>query len=111
MVPLALDPAWIAAIATAGGAILLKVTEHFLNRNRTSNEDARQIRTELRDQIISQKEEIARLQAELDTWRSKYYDLRDSYMQQHTELTLALASIKKEAELDTVQVPTLDPEA
>jgi len=92
---LPLDPAWIAGIGTLCGAIGLKVTEHLLNRNKTSIDDAKQIREELRNQVVSQKEEIRRLEEEIDEWRTKYYDLRDSYMKQHTELTLALEQIKR----------------
>jgi len=94
-----LDPAWIALIGTLAGGIGLKVTEHWLNRNKTATDDAKQIREELRTEIVSQREEIKRLETELEEWRTKYYDLRDSYMKQHTELTLALERIKAGASI------------
>lgn len=107
---LPLDPAWIALIGTIVATVGLKFTEHWLNRNKTSSEDAKQIREELRTQIISQKTDIDRLEAEVDEWRIKYYDLRDSYMRQHTELTLALDRIKANANRVAELMPDLDPE-
>lgn len=98
---LPLDPAWIALIGTVVATVGLKVTEHWLNRNKTTNDDAKQIREELRSQVVTQKEEIERLEAEVEAWRTKYYDLRDSFMKQNTELTLALDRLKATAkELD-----------
>jgi hypothetical protein len=109
---LPLDPAWIALIGTVVATVGLKVTEHWLNRNKTSNDDAKQIREELRSQIISQKADIDRLEAEVDEWRIKYYDLRDTYMRQHTELTLALERIKANANRATeIMPPDLDADA
>lgn len=94
---LPLDPAWIALIGTVIATVGLKVTEHWLNRNKTSNDDARQIRDELRTQIVSQKDEIDRLEEEVDAWRTKYYDLRDQFSKQNTELILALDKLKATA--------------
>lgn len=93
-----MDPAWIALIGTLFGGVVLKVTEHWLGRNRTSSDDAKQIREELRSQITSQKEEINELEDEVNEWRSKYYDLRDAYIKVQTELQIALEKIKREAE-------------
>jgi len=94
---LPLDPAWIALIGTVIATVGLKVTEHWLNKNKTQNDDAKQIRDELRGQITSQKEEIERLESEVEAWRTKYYDLRDQFMKQNTELTLALDRLKATA--------------
>lgn len=92
-----LDPAWIALIGTLFGGVVLKVTEHWLGKTKTATDDAKAIREELRSQITSQKDEIKTLEDEVNEWRSKYYDLRDSYMKVQTELTLALEKIKSEA--------------
>lgn len=92
-----IDPAWIALIGTIMGGVGLKVIEHWLGRTKTNSDDAKQIREELRTQISSQKEEILHLEDEVNEWRSKYYDLRDSYMKVQTELQIALEKIKNEA--------------
>lgn len=93
-----LDPAWIALIGTLFGGVVLKVTEHWLGKTKSQSDDAKQIREELRTQITSQKEEIKSLEDEVNEWRSKYYDLRDSYIKVQTELQIALEKIKREAE-------------
>ncbi len=99
---IAIEPAWIAAIATAGGAIAIKVAEKIMNRTKETTDDARLMRNELREQIVSQKEDIIRLESELEEWRDKYYDLRDSYMEQYTKLTLALEKIK------SISIPAIE---
>ena len=93
-----LDAAWIALIGTLFGGVVLKVTEHWLGKTKTAADDAKAIREELRSQITSQKAEIKELEDEVNEWRSKYYDLRDSYIKVQTELQIALEKIKREAE-------------
>lgn len=90
--------AWVALIGTLSGGVVLALTQHWLGKRKNSNDDARQMREELRSQVTSQKEEINSLEDEVNEWRSKYYDLRDSYMQVKTELQIALDQIKREAE-------------
>lgn len=107
---LPLDPAWIALMGTVVATVGLKVTEHWLNRNKTTTDDARQIREELRSQIVTQKEDIERLETEVETWKTKYYDLRDSFMEKHTELTIALEKLKAgQAEVAEKVLKELDP--
>lgn len=103
---LPLDPAWIALLGTVVATVGLKFTEHWLNRNKNQNDDAKQIRDELRIQIISQKEEIERIETELEAWRTKYYDLRDQFMTQNTELTIALDKLKATAKTLDARPPT-----
>lgn len=91
-----LDTTWIALIATLLGGVGVKITEHLLTRNKTNSDDAKEIREELRLQIASQRDEIIRLEGEVDEWRAKYLDLRDAYVKVQTELTLALQKIKEE---------------
>lgn len=92
-----LSPAWIAVIGTVAGGVILKVTEKYLGRNREKKDDAKQIREELRLTVSDQKADLKELEDEVNEWRSKYYDLRDSYVKIQTELTLALNNIKTEA--------------
>lgn len=90
-----MDPAWIALIATLCGGLGLKVVEHWLGRNKVRVDDASRIRDELRLEITAQREEIISLEVERDTWRGKYYDLRDRHAALQTQLTLATANIKE----------------
>lgn len=105
-----LDPAWIALIGTLFGGVVLKLTEHWLGRTKTAADDAKSMREELRSQITSQKEEIKSLEDEVNEWRSKYYDLRDSYIRVQTELTIALEKIKSEAHESEQKLRDIDPD-
>lgn len=103
---MSIDPAVLTLIGTLCGGIGLKVTEHVLTKGKTRVDDASRIRDELRIEITSQREEIARLEAERDKWQSSYYDLRDQFSKLQTELTLALQNIKeKAAEAEQVATP------
>lgn len=102
---MALDPAWIALIGTVCGGVGLKVTERWLDRPKQASEDATRIRDELRLQITAQQEEIKELEAEVNKWRSDYYNLRDQYVKLQTDLTLALERLKAE----NLPVKPIDP--
>lgn len=93
---MALDPAWIALVATICGGVGLKVTEHWLGRNKVKVDDAARIRDELRLEITANKEEIKQLEADVAKWRDEYYDLRDKYVELQTQLTIAIEKIKKD---------------
>lgn len=95
---MAIDPAWIALIGTVCGGVGLKLTEHWLGRNKMKVDDATQIRTELRQEITVQREEIRQLESDVEKWRGEYYTLYEKYIKLQTELTLALQKIKDEAE-------------
>ena len=103
-----LDPAWIALIGTIFGGAGLKVAEHWLGKNRIKIDDASKIRDELRIEIAAQREEIKDLETQVEKWRSDYYALRDKYSEIQTELTLALAKIKSEAEAANNVAQALD---
>lgn len=111
-----LDPAWIAFLGAAFGGAGLKITEHWLGRNRVKIDDASQIRDELRQEIVSQREEIRALEAEVHKWREEYYSLRDKYMNLQLEMLKKVENIKNEvanaqqaAEEISNQPPRIDP--
>ena len=92
----AIDPAWIALIGTLCGGLGLKITEHLLGRRKIKIDDAAKIRDELRIEITAQREEIKSLEAEVEKWRSEYYNLSDQQIKMQTELMIALQRIKDE---------------
>lgn len=94
----ALDPAWIALIGTVCGGVGLKVVEHWLGKSKVMVDDAAKLRTEYREEITVQRDEIRQLEADVVKWREEYYNLRDKHVALQTELTLALRSIRAEAE-------------
>lgn len=93
-----MDAAWIALTGTVAGSVGLRVVEHFLTRNKVKVDDAARIRDELRLEITTQREEIKQLEADAIKWRDEYYNLRDKYVELQTELTLALRTLRDEAE-------------
>lgn len=102
---MALDPAWIALIATVCGGVGLKVTEHWLGRNKVRVDDAARIRDELRLEITANKEEIKGLESEVTKWRDEYYDLRDKYTEQQTKFVMELDALSKEVQRLTSLLP------
>jgi len=68
------DPAVMTALAAAGGAILIKVIERWLNRRSEDNNEAEKIRKELREELIRYRSENIRLEKELDELRIKYWE-------------------------------------
>lgn len=93
-----LDPAWIALIGTLFGGVVLQVSKKWLSKGRVKRDDAKEIREELRGRVTEQKTEINDLEDEVNEWRGKYYDLRDSYIKVQTELMITLNAIKHETE-------------
>lgn len=93
-----LDPAWIAFLGAAFGGAGLKITEHWLGRNKLKVDDAAQIRDELREEIKAQRDEIKGLESEVHKWREEYYALRDKYMTLQLELLKKVDNIKAEVE-------------
>ncbi len=113
-----MDAGLIALAGTVCGGVGLKLADHFLGKNKVKNDDASQIRDELRLEITAQREDIRKLESDVDKWREDYYSLRDKYVSLQTELTLALEKIKVEAvvaaeraselEQEPPETPTLD---
>jgi uncharacterized coiled-coil DUF342 family protein len=63
----------VGAITVVGG-LLLKLIEKFWNKDDSSLlEEHSALRKELRDELDAVKQEIVRIQEEVDEWREKYY--------------------------------------
>lgn len=74
-----LNPALLALIGTIFGGVGLKVVEALLNRSKTQSDLASQIRQELREEVQGLREELRRVEGELDNWKFKYYELLDQF--------------------------------
>jgi predicted nuclease with TOPRIM domain len=83
-----MDAAWIALIGTVFGGVGLKVVDHYLSKNKVKIDDAARIRDELRIEINSLRDEVAKLEVERDKWKADYYDLRDKIAELQTQVTL-----------------------
>lgn len=88
---------WVAAIGALGGTGVLKVIEHVLNRGKIKDDTATQFRTELRQELQGVKNELVRVESELDTWKQKYYDLLGQFVTVKSELEQALSQIRQYA--------------
>jgi chromosome segregation ATPase len=76
-----IDANVLAAIAAAGGAILLKIVEKWTIRRSETLSDAARIRDELRADITRLRDENLQLEKEVNEWHEKYWtekSLRDS---------------------------------
>ena len=66
--------AWLALIAALLGGTGLKVVEHVLNKANDQEVSERQMRNEIRSDLVACREETIRLKAEVDRWRDRYYE-------------------------------------
>lgn len=73
------NPAFLALIGTIFGGAGLKIVEGMLNKSKTQSDVAAQIRTELRTDVQALRDEIRKVETELDMWKAKYYDLLDQF--------------------------------
>lgn len=64
---------WLAFAGTLFGGVGLKVLEHFLNRNKTKNDIATQLRNELREDIRELQKRVDELEAENEKWRARAF--------------------------------------
>ena len=81
-----MEPAVIALIGTIFGGVGLKLVEMVMSRGSSRDTTAAQIRTELRGDLTGIKTELATVQAELDEWKAKYYDLKEQIIALKSEL-------------------------
>jgi seryl-tRNA synthetase len=68
------DPFIALAAALFGGAGL-KIIESLLNKSNAKNDLQTQMRSELRTDVISLKDELDEIESRLDEWKKKYYRL------------------------------------
>ena len=64
---------WLAFAGALFGGTGLKVLEHFLNRNKTRNDIATQLRNELREDIRELQKRVDELEAENEKWRARAF--------------------------------------
>jgi predicted nucleic acid-binding Zn-ribbon protein len=86
--------AWIALIGTVLGGVGLKFVEHWLSRSKIRDDTATQIRNELRTEIQNLKQELNNVEADLDKWRGKYYELMDNFIKVKSELETAMRRLQ-----------------
>src|ERR1044072_4262498 len=96
-----ISQAWLALIGAVLGGSGLKIIEYWLNRSKVREDAATQMRTELRDEIKSLREELRTVEDELDKWRGKYYELMDEFMKAKGDLAEALRKAQSKPRADS----------
>lgn len=90
---------WQALILTTVAAVVLKVVEWFLNRNREKEQaevsESSEIRKELHAEVIFLKEQLNAAEAEVDNWRQKNYDAQDAIRDMREQLSVMRIAMKK----------------
>ena len=72
----AANQVWISVIiALVGGGAGLKLVETLLGRGKVKVDEAALIRSELRTEVDSLRNELRSVETELDKWKAKYYRL------------------------------------
>ncbi len=94
-------------LGTVLGGVGLRYIDHLLTRKKQTLDEGAAWRKELREESNSRKLEIDELEAEVEKWRTMYYDLREQYALLKVQLEIALMQIKREA--DNAQQMLPDP--
>lgn len=92
-----INQAWLALLGALLGGSGLKVVEYLLNRSKVRDDAALQMRTELRDEIKGLREELRKVEDELDKWRGKYYELMDEFIRAKSDLATAVRDVTNRA--------------
>lgn len=86
---------FVALVGSIFGGAGLKIIESWLGRAKERATEAQTMRDELRTEIDSLRTQLEkgaaeekRLEAEIEKWRARYYDLRDEKQHIVTELTI-----------------------
>jgi len=90
-----INQAWLAMFAALLGGSGLKIIEYWLNRSKSRDDSALAMRTELREEVRSLREELRHVEEQLDLWRGKYYELMDEFMKAKGDLAEALRNANR----------------
>jgi hypothetical protein len=78
------------------GGAGFKIIEHWLTRGGRKDKTALELREELRDDVLSLRKELREVETDLDSWRAKYYELLEKFIEVKTHLEVALRQIQEE---------------
>lgn len=89
------NPAVISLVAAIFGGAGLKVIEYFLTKSVRKDDTATQMRKELRDEILSLREQLKRAEKELEEFREKYFNLQEEFSKLRIDLSNQLGQIRQ----------------
>lgn len=89
------NQAWLALAGALLGGSGLKFIEHLLNRGKTKDDSATVMRAELREDLKVTREELDRVENEVDEWRGKYYLVVEAYQNLRADLNQAMNELNR----------------
>lgn len=92
------DP-MLALVAALFGGVGLKVIESILSRTQSKNDLQTQMRSELRSDVVTLKQELDDIEESLDKWKKRYYRLFIAF----NELALVAVSAGLEEEVEKIK--------
>jgi hypothetical protein len=93
--PALLNPAAIAAIASAITAVVLKLADTLTSHHAADVDEATALRQEMRIEIERLRADVQRQDAELDEWRGKYYVLLEEAGRLRGEVAMLRAELAR----------------
>ena len=91
-----ISQAWLALIGAVLGGSGLKIMESWLNKSKVRDDAASAFRTELRDEVKNLRDELRKVETDLDNWRAKYYELMEQFLKVKAELDAALRNASED---------------
>lgn len=105
---MAINEAYLALAGAVFGGGGLKVIEYWLTKSKSKDDTAAQFRTELREEVKSLREELRKVEDDLDKWRGKYYELMDQFIKVKGELDASLRALSEDTQaidISSIQKP------
>lgn len=105
---MAINEAYLALAGAVFGGGGLKVIEYWLTKSKSKDDSAAQFRTELREEVKSLREELRKVEDDLDKWRGKYYELMDQFIKVKGELDASLRALSEDTQaidISSIQKP------
>jgi predicted nuclease with TOPRIM domain len=107
MMGMAVNEAYLALAGAVFGGGGLKVIEYWLTKSKVKDDSAASFRTELREEVKNLREELRKVEDDLDKWRGKYYELMDQFIKVKGELDVSLRALNETTQ--SVDITKLEP--
>lgn len=104
---MAINEAYLALAGAVFGGGGLKVIEYWLTKSKSKDDSAAQFRTELREEVKNLRQELRKVEDDLDKWRGKYYELMDQFIKVKGELDASLRALSEDTQ--AIDISSLKP--
>ena len=93
-----INEAYLALAGAVFGGAGLEIVRKWLARSKEKDDTATQFRAELREEVKNLREELRKVEDDLDKWRAKYYELMDQFIKVKDELDASLRAINEDTQ-------------